>query len=256
MNIKRIIPCLDLFNNRIIKGVNFKNLIDVGDPVDIAKYYTDEGCDEIVILDVSASIENKKQKYDFISKISLKTKIPITVGGGINSEEDFKNMFNSGADKIALNSYIINNFNFIKNIKFKYGSQCLIASIDVKRLFFNNSFYFWEVYKRSGKYLTKFNLYDLVLKFLDLGVGEFMITSIDRDGTKFGYDTELINKISNIINNSIIVSGGGSNLKNILYILKNKNVNSILFASVLHNKKYRIFSIKNFLLNNGLSVRI
>lgn len=256
MNFKRIISCLDLFNGRIIKGINFKNLVDIGDPIDIVKYYTDEGCDEIVILDVSASIENKKQKYNFINKISIKTNIPITVGGGINCCEDFEYLFNSGADKIALNSHIISNFEFIENIKFKYGSQCLVASLDVKRFTFNEEFYFWNIYKKSGKHVTGFNLYDLVLKFLNLGVGEFIITSIDRDGTKKGYDNELINKISNLINNSVIVSGGGGNLKSLLYILKNKNVNSILLASVLHNKNYNIFDIKNFLFNNGLLVRI
>ncbi|XXS36674.1 MAG: imidazole glycerol phosphate synthase subunit HisF [Candidatus Nasuia deltocephalinicola] len=255
MNFKRIIPCLDLYNGRIIKGVKFKNLIDIGDPLSVTSYYCDEGADEITILDISAGIENKNQTYNLINKVSMQINIPITVGGGIKSYCDFKNLFNSGADKISLNSHIIDNFNFIKNIKFLYGSQCIISAIDVKKIFFNKFFYFWNVYKKSGKLDSNFNLKDLIIKFSNMGIGEFIITSIDRDGTKSGFDLELLSKISNIINTNITASGGGGDLNSILNIFKLKNINSVLLASVLHNKIYSIFSIKNYLFNNGVLVR-
>ncbi|BEH03961.1 imidazole glycerol phosphate synthase catalytic subunit [Candidatus Nasuia deltocephalinicola] len=256
MNYKRIIPCLDFFNGRIIKGTNFKNLVDIGDPLDVSKFYNDEGADEIAFLDISASIENRNQINHIISKISSKISIPLTVGGGIKSFLDFKNLFNSGADKISVNTHLIENFNFIEKIKLIYGSQCLISALDVKRFYNFNKIYYWNVYKKSGKIKTKYNLNDLIIKFLKLGIGELLITSIDRDGTLKGFDKELILKLSKIININIIVSGGGGSLLSILDILKIKNVNSLLLASILHNKIYSIFFIKNFLLNNGILLKI
>lgn len=254
MNIKRIIPCLDFFNNRIIKGTRFKNLIDIGDPVDVANYYSDEGADEIVFLDISAGIENNNLTYNIIENISCKISIPLIIGGGVKSIQDFKNLFNSGADKVSVNSCIIENFNFIKEIKLKYGSQCLIGAIDVKK-FFKNSFFYWNVYKKSGKIDTKYNLNDIILKFTNLGIGELLITSIDKDGTKSGFDIELLNKISKIININIIASGGAGNLKSLLNAFKIKNINSILLASILHNKNYSIYLIKKFLFSNGVFIR-
>ncbi|AGS33164.1 imidazoleglycerol phosphate synthase, cyclase subunit [Candidatus Nasuia deltocephalinicola str. NAS-ALF] len=255
MNFKRIIACLDFFNGRIIKGIKFNNLIDIGDPLDVAEYYNDNGADELVILDVSASIENKSQTLSFINKICSKITVPLTVGGGVKSLEDFKNLFNSGADKISINSHIINKPEFIKKIKFFYGSQCIIAALDIKRIFIDKNFIFWKIYKKSGKTDTKYNLFDLILKFSDLGVGEFLITSIDRDGTKLGFDKELLEKISNISNLNIIASGGGGGLNSILEVLKIKNINSLLLASIIHNKFYTISHIKAFLLNSGINVK-
>ncbi|WP_259289751.1 imidazole glycerol phosphate synthase subunit HisF [Candidatus Nasuia deltocephalinicola] len=250
--IKRLIPCLDLFNGRIIKGINFNNLIDVGDPVDVASYYNDEGADELVILDITASIENKTQVFSYISKISSKISIPLTVGGGVKSLNDFKNLFNCGADKISLNSSILENFDIIKDVKYKYGKQCLVAALDVKKYYSKNNFYYWNIYKKSGKINSNFNLFDILLKFYNIGIGELLLTSIDKDGTKSGYDLQLINKIASFLKVNIIVSGGGGDLLSLLNIFKIKNIDAMLLASVLHNKKYTIFFIKNFLFNNGI----
>ncbi|WP_259292948.1 imidazole glycerol phosphate synthase subunit HisF [Candidatus Nasuia deltocephalinicola] len=253
--IKRLIPCLDLFNGRIIKGVKFNNLIDIGDPVDVASYYNDEGADELVILDITASLENKTQIFSYISKISSKISIPLTVGGGVKSLNDFKDLFNCGADKISLNSSILENFNIIKEVKYKYGKQCLVAALDVKKYYINNNFYYWNIYKKSGKINSNFNLFDILLKFQNIGIGELLLTSIDRDGTKSGYDLELINKITSFLKVNIIVSGGGGGLSSLLNVFKIQNIDAILLASVLHNKKYKISFIKNFLFNNGVFLK-
>ncbi len=250
--IKRLIPCLDLFNGRIIKGVNFNNLIDIGDPVDVAAYYNDEGADELVILDITATLENKTQTFSYINKISSKISIPLTVGGGVSSLDDFKNIFNCGADKISLNSGVLENFNIIREVKYKYGKQCLVGALDVKKYYFNNNFYYWNIYKKSGKINSNFNLFDILIKFQNLGIGELLLTSIDKDGTKSGYDLELIDKISSFLKINIIVSGGGGSLSSLLNIFKIKNIDAILIASILHSKKYTIFFIKNFLFNNGI----
>ncbi|WP_259286254.1 imidazole glycerol phosphate synthase subunit HisF [Candidatus Nasuia deltocephalinicola] len=250
--IKRLIPCLDLFNGRIIKGINFNNLIDIGDPVDVASYYNDEGADELVILDITASLENKTQMFSYIGKISSRISIPLTVGGGVKSLNDFKNLFNCGADKISLNSSVLENFNIIKEIKYKYGKQCLVVALDVKKYYLNDNFYYWNIYKKSGKINSNFNLFDILIKFQKTGIGELLLTSIDKDGTKSGYDLELINKINSFLKVNIIVSGGGGDLFSLLNIFKIKNIDAILVASILHNKKYTIFFIKNFLFNNGI----
>ncbi len=250
--IKRLIPCLDLFNGRIIKGVNFNNLTDIGDPVDVASYYNDEGADELVILDITAGIEKKTQSFYYISKISSKISIPLTIGGGVKSLNDFKNLFNCGADKISLNSSILENFDIIREVKCKYGKQCLVAALDVKKYYSNKNFYYWNVYKKSGKINSNFNLFDILIKFYNIGIGELLLTSIDKDGTRSGYDLQLINKIASFFKINIIVSGGGGNLLSLLNIFKIKNIDAILLASILHSKKYTIFFIKNFLFNNGI----
>lgn len=252
---KRIIPCLDFYNGRIVKGVNFKNLIDIGDPISVASYYNDEGADELVFLDISATLEKKKLINHYINKISSKLFIPLTIGGGIKNIEDIKLILDSGADKVSLNSSILNNSFLIKKISDKYGSQCLISALDVKKKKIKNS-KFWTIYKNSGKICTKINIFDLIIKFIYLGVGEFLITSIDYDGTQSGFDLKLMNKISFISNISLISSGGAGNLIDILNILKINNINSVLLASILHNKKYTIQFIKNFLYNNGVKIRI
>lgn len=252
---KRIIPCLDFYNGRVVKGVGFKNLLDIGDPINVAKYYNDEGADELTFLDISATLEKRPQISYYINKISSKVFIPLTVGGGIKTLENIKNLFDSGADKISLNSFFINNPNFIYEIFKKYGAQCLVSALDVKKKIINNSS-FWGVYKNSGKIYTNINIFDLIIKFSYLGVGEFLITSIDNDGSKSGFDLELMYKLSNISKISLIASGGAGSLLDILNILKIPNIDSVLIASILHNKKYSIFSIKNFLYNNGLKIRL
>ncbi len=253
--IKRLIPCLDLFNGRIIKGINFNNLIDIGDPTDVASYYNDEGADELVVLDITASLENKTQMFSYISKISSRISIPLTVGGGVKSLDDFKNLFNCGADKISLNSNILENFNIIKEVKYKYGKQCLVAALDVKKYYLKSNFYYWNIYKKSGKINSNFNLFDILIKFQNIGIGELLLTSIDKDGTRSGYDLELINKINSFLKVNIIVSGGGGDLLSLLNVFKIKNIDAILIASILHNKKYTIFFIKNFLFNNGVFLK-
>ncbi|ASS47016.1 Imidazole glycerol phosphate synthase cyclase subunit [Candidatus Nasuia deltocephalinicola] len=252
---KRIIPCLDFYEGRIVKGINFKNLIDIGDPVSVSSYYNDEGADELVFLDISATIEKRSLINYYINKISSKIFIPLTVGGGIKNINDIKNIFDSGADKVSLNSSLLNNPFFIKIISEKYGSQCLVSALDVKKKLYNNS-KFWGVYKNSGKIFTGFNIFDIIIKFYNLGVGEFLITSIDSDGTKLGFDLELMNKLSFISNISLISSGGAGKLIDILNIFKISSIDCVLLASILHNKKYTISYIKNYLYNNGVKIKL
>lgn len=254
-SIKRIIPCLDFFNGRVVKGVNFNNLVDVGDPVDVASFYNDEGADELVFLDISATLENRSQILFYVNKISSKIFIPLTIGGGINSLNDVKNLLSSGADKVSLNSSVITNPSFINDIKIKYGSQCLVIAVDVKRIFLKKSFSHWGVFKNSGKIYTNLNIFDLILRVISIGAGEILLTSIDKDGTKSGFDLELIYRLSNLISIPIIISGGLGCLIDLIDIFKLNNVESILIASILHNYKYSIYNFKKFLFNNGIFVK-
>lgn len=252
--IKRIIPCIDYYNDRIVKGINFNNLLDIGDPISVSLYYNNEGADELVMLDISANLDNKKKIVKYINKINSKINIPLIIGGGIKTINDVKIFLNSGADKVSLNTSIINDFNMVSDIKNIYGSQCIVIAIDYKKNIFKN-FYNLIIYKNSGKINTLLTLYDLIINYNNIGIGEFLLTSIDKDGTNNGYDLEVISKISKISKNSIIVSGGLGSYKDLLNIFKIKNINAVLGASIFHSKKYSIFNLKNFLFNNGYNIK-
>ncbi|ADM89785.1 putative imidazole glycerol phosphate synthase, cyclase subunit [Candidatus Zinderia insecticola CARI] len=249
---KRIIPCLDIKKGRVVKGTNFLNLKDAGDPILIAEKYYKEGADEITFLDINASYKGKKIILDIIRKISSKIFIPLTVGGGIKNIFDVKNILNSGADKVCINTSAILNPFLIREIKNIYGSQCLVVAIDVKKDKNKN----WRIFTHGGRNLTNLNIIEWVKKVSFLGAGEILITSMDKDGTCNGFDIKLIKKISNSINIPVIASGGAGNLNSFFEVLKYGKADAVLAASVFHYNKLNIKKVKEFLYKNKIFIRL
>ena len=247
----RIIPCLDVKNGRVVKGVNFENLIDAGDPVAQAKFYFEEGADELCFLDIAASQENRGVMLDMVKKVAQVCFIPFTVGGGIREIEDFSDLLKCGADKISINSAAIKNPDLIKQAAKKFGSQCVVVAIDAKK----NSEGNYEVFTHGGKNPTKIDAITWAKKAEDLGAGELLITSMDRDGTKAGYDLELIKKISSHVSIPLIASGGVGNLQHLADGLIS-GASAVLAASIFHFKTYSIKEAKKFLLDQGLPIRL
>ena len=246
----RIIPCLDVKMGRVVKGINFENLIDAGDPVAQAKFYYDEGADEICFLDISASQENRSTILDLVKKVSKVCFIPFTVGGGIKEIEDFSNLLKCGADKISINSAAIKNPNLISQAAKKFGSQCVVVAIDAKK----NSKGSYEIFSHGGKIPTGIDAVDWAKKSAELGAGEILLTSMDRDGTKIGYDLNLIKKITNQISIPVIASGGVGNLQHLSDGIKS-GASAVLAASIFHFKEYSIKQAKEFLIKQGIGVK-
>jgi len=248
---KRIIPCMDIKDSRTVKGVNFENLKDAGDPVELAKFYSENGADELVFLDVTATIENRKTLYELVEKISENINIPFTVGGGIRTREDIRRLLNSGADKVAICSYAVINPEFIKAAAKDFGSQCIVVSIDAKR---NNNR--WDVYINGGRLNTRLDAIKFAKKMEFLGAGELLVNSLDRDGTKTGYDIELLRRISEAVNIPVIASSGAGNKKDFLKAFNEGRVDAALAASIFHYKKTTISEIKKYLSKNNITVRL
>ena len=247
---KRIIPCLDVKNGRVVKGVNFVGLKDAGDPVEIAKRYNDEGADEITFLDITASNEQRGTIIDVVEKVAKEVFIPLTVGGGIRTLEDIYNLLNVGCDKVSLNSSAIDNPNIINDAAKRFGSQCIVVAIDAKKT--DNG---WNIYKHGGRIDTGIDAIFWAKKVEELGAGEILLTSMDKDGTKSGYDLELISKISKIINIPIIASGGAGEMKHIKDAFLN-GADAALAASIFHFREIEIMNLKKYLKENNISVRI
>jgi cyclase len=247
----RIIPCLDVKNGRVVKGINFVDLKDAGDPVEQAKIYNDGGADEICFLDITASNENRKIIYDVVEKTSKKCFVPLTVGGGIRSVEDITRLLNCGADKVSINTAAVNNQNLIKESSKKFGSQCIVVAIDAKQK--NNS---WEIYTHGGRTKTGIDALDFAKKMEDSGAGELLITSMDRDGTQKGYDIKLISEIEKNINIPIIASGGVGTLEHLFEGVKYGKASAVLAASIFHYGTHSIQEAKQYLDSKGIPVRI
>jgi imidazole glycerol-phosphate synthase subunit HisF len=248
---KRVIPCLDVKNGRVVKGINFVDLKDAGDPVEQAKIYSDGGADEICFLDITASNENRDSIYDVIEKTSKKCFVPLTVGGGVRSIKDISKLLNCGADKISINTAAVQNSSLVEESSKKFGSQCIIVAIDAKL-----HDYKWEVFTHGGTNNTRINVIEFAKKMEDCGAGELLVTSMDRDGTKAGYDINLISSISSQVNIPIIASGGVGNLDHMVDGIKLGNASAVLAASIFHYGTYSIKEVKNYLSSKNIPIRI
>ena len=247
----RIIPCLDVKNGRVVKGINFVDLKDAGDPVEQAKIYSDGGADEICFLDITASNENRETIYDIVEKTSKKCFVPLTVGGGVRSVEDINKLLNCGADKVSINTAAVQNPEVVVESSKKFGSQCIVVAIDAKK---NGKD--WQIFTHGGRNNTGINAIEFAKKMEDNGSGELLVTSMDRDGTHAGYDIELMSKISSKVNIPVIASGGVGNLDHLVDGIKLGNASAVLAASIFHYGKHSIKEAKEYLDLKGIPVRI
>jgi len=247
----RIIPCLDVKNGRVVKGINFVDLKDAGDPVEQAKIYSDGGADEICFLDITASNENRDTIYDVVERTSKKCFVPLTVGGGVRNVDDISKLLNCGADKVSINTAAVQNSKVIVESSKKFGSQCIVVAIDAKK---NDNK--WEIFTHGGRNHTGINAIEFAKKMEDSGAGELLITSMDRDGTQIGYDVELMSNISSTVNIPIIASGGVGNLDHLVDGIKIGNASAVLAASIFHYGTYSIMQAKEYLDLKGIPVRI
>ncbi len=248
---KRIIPCLDIKDGRTVKGVNFVNLRDAGDPVELAKFYAENGADELVFLDISATEEKRKTLINLVLKVAEQVNIPFTVGGGISSIEDVTMLLNSGADKVSINSSAVKNPQLINDLANKFGSQCIVVAIDAKRV--NGT---WKVHLIGGKVPTKINLFDWAKEVAERGAGEILFTSMENDGTKNGFANEALAKLSELVNIPIIASGGAGRLQHFTDAFTKGKADAALAASVFHFKEIEINELKKELQRNQISVRL
>ena len=249
---KRIIPCLDVNGGRVVKGVNFVNLIDAGDPVEIAAAYDKAGADELVFLDITASSDNRGTVVDMVRRVAEKVFIPFTVGGGIRTVEDFKVLLREGADKISINSSAINTPELISNAADRFGSQCVVVAIDARRREDGSG---WNVYKNGGRIDTGLDAIEWAMNADKLGAGEILLTSMDCDGTKAGYDIELTRLISQNVSIPVIASGGAGTKDHFYDALTEGCADAALAASLFHFKELEIMDLKNYLAGRGVPVR-
>lgn len=248
---KRIIPCLDIKNGRTVKGVNFVDLRDAGDPVELAAIYTQNGADELVFLDISATEEKRKTLAELVMRVAEKVNIPFTVGGGISSVEDVELLLNSGADKVSINSSAVKNPQLINNLAAKFGSQCIVVAIDAKQIDGE-----WIVHLVGGKVPTNIKLFDWAKEVEQRGAGEILFTSMDHDGTKNGFANEALAKLGTLVNIPIIASGGAGNMQHFVDTFLNGKADAALAASVFHFKEIDIMDLKRELKNNNIAIRI
>ena len=248
---KRIIPCLDIKNGRTVKGVNFLDLKDAGDPLELAKKYSREGADELVFLDISATEERRKTLVDLVRHVAAAINIPFTVGGGISSVSDVEILLNNGADKVSINSSAVKNPQLINDLAQKFGSQCIVVAIDAKQI--NGE---WIVHLVGGKVETELNLFDWAKEVEQRGAGEILFTSMDNDGTKNGFANEALAKLSEIVNIPIIASGGAGTMLDFEEVFTNGKADAALAASVFHFQEIEIPVLKQFLEDRKIAVRI
>jgi len=249
---KRIIPCLDVNKGRVVKGVSFINLRDAGDPVELAAYYDREGADEIVFLDITASHERRKTVIELASKAAEKVFIPYTIGGGINRVDDIREILKKGADKISVNTSAVENPNLIEEGARCFGSQCIVVAIDAKRISSSN----WEVYIHGGRTPTGKDAVEWAKQVQELGAGEILLTSMDKDGTKEGYDLELTHAITSAINIPVIASGGAGKLEHLRDVIKLAGADAVLVASIFHYGEFTVREAKEYLRKEGINTRI
>ena len=247
----RIIPCLDVKNGRVVKGINFVDLKDAGDPVEQAKIYSDGGADEICFLDITASNENRDTIYDVVEKTSKKCFVPLTVGGGVRNVEDINKLLNFGADKVSINTAAVQDSKVVEDSSKKFGSQCIVVAIDAKKKEDK-----WEIFTHGGRKNTGIDAILFAKKMEESGAGELLVTSMDRDGTQVGYDIDLMSKISSKVNIPVIASGGVGNLDHLVDGIKLGKANAVLAASIFHYGKHSIKQAKEYLDSKGIPVRI
>ncbi len=249
---KRIIPCLDVLNARVVKGIRFKQLRDAGDPIELAKWYDEQRADEVVFLDIGASPEGREAMFDVVERTARKLFIPLTVGGGIQSLEHIGRMLHSGADKVAINTAAVENPELVREAAQRYGSQCIVIAIDAKRVDEEK----WEVYTYGGRKPTSVDAVEWAQRVESLGAGEVLLTSMDADGTRGGYDIELTRTIANAVNIPIIASGGAGNPQHIYEVLTVTGADAALAAGIFHFGIYLVSDVKRYLHEQGVPVRL
>lgn len=253
MHTKRIIPCLDVNNNRVVKGTNFVNLRDAGDPVEVAKAYNEAGADELVFLDITATSDHRNTVVDMVRKVAEQVFIPFTVGGGIRTVDDFKVLLREGADKISINSAAIMNPRLISDAADKFGSQCVVVAIDAKRRTDGKG---WNIFKNGGRVDMGIDAVEWAMEADRLGAGEILLTSMDCDGVKEGYDIELTRTIAENVSVPVIASGGAGKMEHFYDALTEGGADAALAASLFHYKELEIIDLKKYLNDKGVSVRL
>ena len=248
---KRIIPCLDVNDGRVVKGINFVELKDAGDPVEIARSYNEQGADELTFLDITASSDNRGLLFDIIEKVANQIFIPLTVGGGVRNCDDIRNLLNVGADKVGINTSAILNPNFVSESSSRFGSQAIVVAIDAKKIDDH-----YEVFTHGGRNATGINAIEWAKKMADFGAGELLITSMDRDGTKKGFDNNLMRSISDVVDIPIIASGGAGSLRHLVDGIKEGEADAVLAASIFHYGEYSIKEAKKYMYEHGIEMRL
>lgn len=248
---KRIIPCLDVNDGRVVKGINFVELKDAGDPVEIARSYNEQGADELTFLDITASSDNRGLLFDIIEKVANQIFIPLTVGGGVRNCDDIRNLLNVGADKVGINTSAILNPNFVSESSSRFGSQAIVVAIDAKKIDDH-----YEVFTHGGRNATGINAIEWAKKMADFGAGELLVTSMDRDGTKKGFDNNLMKSISDVVDIPIIASGGAGSLKHLVDGIKKGEADAVLAASIFHYGEYSIKEAKKYMHEHGIEMRL
>lgn len=248
---KRIIPCLDVKNGRIVKGVNFVQLTDVGDPVDTAKAYYEAGCDELVFLDITATHEGRKTTLDMVQRVAETVFIPFTVGGGIASAEDMNQMLKAGADKVAVNSAALDRPELIKECAERFGNQCVVLAVDAKKV--GEA---WHVFRAGGRVDTGRDLLEWIQEAVSLGAGEILLTSMDKDGTKSGFDLEMLNAVASLVSVPIIASGGAGGVEDMVEVFEQTPATGALAASIFHYGEVSIHQVKQAMQDKGIEVRV
>ncbi len=249
---KRIIPCLDVKDARVVKGIQFENLRDAGDPVALARYYVEEHADELVFLDISASKENRPIVYDLVERVANEVFIPFTIGGGLTSIEEIRAILSRGADKVSLNTAAVRNPELISQAADSFGSQCMVVAVDVKQTAPEK----WEVFTHGGSRATGIDALDWVKQVEALGAGEILLTSMDHDGQKDGFALEITKRVSTALNIPVIASGGGGELEHFEEVFKAGCADAALAASIFHFNKFKVQEVKNYLNNRNINVRI
>lgn len=252
MHTKRVIPCLDIKDGRVVKGINFVNLRDAGNPADVAAAYTEAGADEVVFLDITASADNRATQLEWVRQVAGRLFVPFTVGGGIRTVEDFKAILREGADKISVNSAAIVNPQLVADAADKFGSQCVVVAIDAKRKAGGG----WSVYKNGGRVDVGLDAVEWAREVQRLGAGEILLTSMDGDGTKAGYDLELTKAVADSVDIPVIASGGAGKLEHFYEALAQAGAEAVLAASLFHYKELEIRQVKEYLRERGVSVRL
>jgi cyclase len=248
---KRIIPCLDVTDGRVVKGVNFVELRDAGDPVEIARRYDEQGADELTFLDITASSDNRGLIFHIIEQVASQVFIPLTVGGGVRAVDDVRNLLNAGADKVSINTAAVLNPQLVADAAGRFGSQCIVVAIDAKRVGDH-----WEVFTHGGRKPTGFDAVEWAKRMVALGAGELLLTSMDRDGTKSGFDLELTRAISDAVEVPIIASGGVGNLDHMVDGVKQGGADAVLAASIFHFGEYTVKQAKQYMADHGIEVRL
>ncbi|MFC1602883.1 imidazole glycerol phosphate synthase subunit HisF [Pseudomonadota bacterium] len=253
---KRIIPCLDVDNGRVVKGVKFVDIRDAGDPVEVARRYDREGADEITFLDITASSDDRETIVHVVEQVASEVFIPLTVGGGIRTVDDVRRMLNAGADKVGINTAAVFNPEFVKEATDSFGSQCIVVAIDAKRVSGDGEPLRWEVFTHGGRKSVGLDAIEWAKKMADYGAGEILLTSMDRDGTKIGFDLELTRAISRAVSIPVIASGGVGDLDHLVAGVKEGEADAVLAASIFHFAEYSVGEAKQYMADRGVEVRL